>query len=159
MHTDSEIDIILEAIEHYGKENQIIVAIEEISEFLYAILIDGNPENIFEECIDAQISLLTLKLCGVKFGCKLRHNLTATQAGLNLIKALTKILRNDTVIICEYDLIKEMQRRLDLYLAFYNNERIQSKICSKLKRLKERINRDSSNSNYNFYMRRFMAQE
>ena len=139
MHTDSEANTIIKAIEYYGRENQIIVAIEEISEFLYA-LSEGNPENILEECVDAQISLFTLKICGIKFGRRVRNNLTTFQAGLCLIKGLTKILRKDSEIICEYDLIEETQQHLNVYLSRYNNERIQGKISAKLKRLEDRIN-------------------
>ena len=160
MYTDSEINTIIKAIEHYGKENQIIVAIEEISELLYALEY-GDRHDVLEECADVQLSLLTLKFCGIKFGDVFRFKLTKLQTGLNLIKGLTKILRKDTEITCEYNLLTEMQYCLDRLVSYYDGvEEFQHNISAKLKRLKERIkNADSSDTRYNFYEHRFMAQK
>lgn len=53
----NEVDeLLLKAIDHYGKENQVKKSIEEMAEFTKA-LCKGDIENIKEEIADVQIML------------------------------------------------------------------------------------------------------
>lgn len=58
--------LIDKAIEHYGKENQIMVAIEEMSELIKELSKDyrkiGSVENIVEEMADVYIMLEQLQV-------------------------------------------------------------------------------------------------
>ena len=53
--------LLLKAIDHYGKENQVKKAVEEMAELTKA-LCKGDVENIKEEIADVQIMLWQLQM-------------------------------------------------------------------------------------------------
>lgn len=64
-------EIICEAVEHYGRENQVVVAIEELSELQKELckMLRGkqDTEHIAEEIADVQIMLAQMQeMLGIK---------------------------------------------------------------------------------------------
>lgn len=60
-------DIIKKAIDHYGSDAQLLMAVEEMSELTQALCkdfreIDGARENIVEEMADVYIMLAQLEI-------------------------------------------------------------------------------------------------
>lgn len=140
--TDEEKSVVKKAISIYGVDNQIIVAIEELSELTHAILGVDN-DAVVEELADVQISLFTLSLCNIKFGENVRPSISIPLRCLNLIKDLTKLLRIDINNDFRYDTIAELQNVINTYIREQNIifvHDVEIAIKTKIKRLEERIN-------------------
>lgn len=64
--TDKEVKILMQAVETYGKANQVDKAIEEMSELTKALLKErqkaGSVNDIIEEMADVSIMLAQLML-------------------------------------------------------------------------------------------------
>ena len=82
-------EILKKAIEHYGKKNQIVKAIEELSELqkeLCTYLLNHNNQNALAEEI-ADVSIM-LEQCKIIFSC---HSKTKVWHDLKIAKLNRKL--------------------------------------------------------------------